>query len=153
MLCATHTFQNCKQRSLWSLHNAFIFLYGLCWHDTSHYMHINNMRKVNFLTALKSSKSLSSLSVPRAAIRCWWCILAKSRGPTNMETNGETDRQGRIGGQNDRWRYRGRERREESREVEDLGFFCAPLRSRVTFPPQRNKSSVKQPQTRRSQKI
>lgn len=39
-----------------------------------------------FLTALKSSKSLSSLSVPKAAIRCWWCIfLAKSHKPRNME--------------------------------------------------------------------
>lgn len=37
---------------------------------TTHHIHINSKKKVGFLTALKSSKSLSSLSVPKAAIRC-----------------------------------------------------------------------------------
>ena len=37
------------------------------------------------LTALKSSRSLSSLSLPSAAIRCCWCILAGSQGAENME--------------------------------------------------------------------
>lgn len=40
------------------------------------------------LTALKSSRSLSSLSVPKAAIRCWCCMVPSARGPTDMKGRG-----------------------------------------------------------------
>lgn len=91
--------------------------------------------KCAFLTALKSSKSLSSLSVPKAAIRCWWCIFAKSHGPKNMETNGEIDRRGQI----DRWRDEGRKMRDERGKTSALAAHPAPLPD-LFFPPQRNKS-------------
>lgn len=79
--------------------------------------------KVRLLTALKSSRSLSSLSVPKAAIRCWWCILAKS--PTNMQT-AETDGGTETGGDREMERQRGEEEQEEQRRRR--GFLCAPGR-------------------------
>lgn len=58
----------CKQWSLYEAYRTRLFL--LYCHHTSVYSHINKKKKMDFLTALKSSKSLSSLSVPKAAIRC-----------------------------------------------------------------------------------
>lgn len=64
--------KKCKQ---WSLYEA----YRTRWFSSTAcavmilviYNHINEeTEKMRFLTALKSSKSLSSLSVPKAAIRC-----------------------------------------------------------------------------------
>lgn len=117
--------------AVWNLQDAFISFMKLF----STFTLTMGRGKCAFLTALKSSKSLSSLSVPKAAIRCWWCIFAKSHGPKNMETNGEIDRRGQI----DRWRDGGSQMRDERGKTSAFSARPAPLPD-LFFPPQRNKS-------------
>lgn len=62
-----------------------------------------------------------------------------------METNGETDRQKRIGRQIDRWRDGGRERREDRGKTSAFFAHSAPLPDLFSLHSEIN--PVKQPQS------